>query len=174
MNFQLIPLRSNDVLQFKKDMQDAFQQGAIDGFGTMDEEILPESHINHSLSSKGAVAYEAIVDGEMVGGAIIVINNETQHNHLDFLYVKNDTHNKGIGYSIWTTIEKLHPETKVWETCTPYFEKRNINFYVNHCGFHIVEFFNKYHPDPNDIDETDELPDNEYFEGMFRFEKRMI
>lgn len=30
--------------------------------------------------------------------------------------------------------------------------KRNIHFYVNRCGFHIVEFFNSHHPDPNDPD----------------------
>lgn len=29
---------------------------------------------------------------------------------------------------------------------TPYFEVRNIHFYVNKCGFHIVEFFNEHHP----------------------------
>ena len=28
--------------------------------------------------------------------------------------------------------------------------KRNIHFYVNKCGFHIVEFFNSLHPDPRD------------------------
>jgi hypothetical protein len=32
---------------------------------------------------------------------------------------------------------------RVWETMTPYFEKRNIHFYVNKCGFHIVEFLRK-------------------------------
>ena len=73
-------------------------------------------------------------------------------------------------------IESLHPETKVWETCTPYFEKRNVHFYVNRCGFHIVEFYNKKHPDPNTPDEYEkkEGKENEYFEGMFRFEKVMI
>ena len=39
----------------------------------------------------------------------------------------------------------MHPEIRVWETVTPYFEKRNIHFYVNRLGFHIVEFWNKYH-----------------------------
>lgn len=55
-----------------------------------------------------------------------------------------------------------------WETVTPYFEKRNIHFYVNRCGFHIVEFFNSHHPDPNDPD-----GDNLMNDGMFRFEKVM-
>ena len=36
------------------------------------------------------------------------------------------------------------PETEVWETCTPYFEKRNIHFYVNKCGFQIDQFWCEY------------------------------
>ena len=172
MNFELIPLRDCNLMDFKKDMQAAFQQGAIDGFEEMEQEILPESHIDRSLSTKGSIAYEAVADGEMVGGAIVVIDEETQHNHLDFLYVKNGVHSKGIGQAIWNSIEKLHPETKVWETCTPYFEKRNIHFYINRCGFSAVEFFNKSHPDPNETEFYDKS-ENDYFEGMFRFEKVM-
>ena len=45
-------------------------------------------------------------------------------------------------------------------------------FYVNRCGFHIVEFFNSHHPDPNDPDVSEQM--NEQFpDGMFRFEKVM-
>ena len=172
MNFQLILLREEDKNQFKLDMQEAFQTGAVEAFSEMKETILPLYHIDRSLESEGSVAYEAIVDGRMAGGAIVVIDKETQHNHLDFLYVKNGIHSKGVGQAIWNTIEKLHPETKVWETCTPYFEKRNIHFYINRCGFHAVEFFNKYHPDPNDSDYYVKS-ENEYFEGMLRFEKTM-
>lgn len=173
MNFKLIRLRTEDMIPYKKDMQEAFQQGAINGFGEMNEEILPESHIDRSLSTKGAIAYEALVDGKMVGGAIVLIDEKTKHNHLDFLYVKYGTQSKGVGQAIWKAIEEKHPETEVWETVTPYFEKRNVHFYINCCGFHVVEFFNKHHPDPNDSDEVDELFENEYFDGMFRFEKVM-
>ena len=176
INFELIPLCEEHIKQFKIDMQESFQQGAVEGFGEMDEQILPESHIDRSLTAKGSVAYEAVVDGISVGGAIVVINEETQHNHLDFLFVKVGIQSKGVGQAIWKAIEELYPETKVWETSTPYFEKRNIHFYVNKCGFHIVEFYNRYHIDPNGPDgstEDEELPDNEYFEGMFRFEKVM-
>lgn len=55
----------------------------------------------------------------------------------------------------------------MWETHTPYFEKRNIHFYVNKCGFKIVEFYNAHHPGPHGG-----LPDNvPGGEEMFRFEK---
>lgn len=56
---------------------------------------------------------------------------------------------------------------------TPYFEKRNIHFYVNRCGFHIVEFYNSHHPDPNAPDEYEMSMDDQFPDGMFRFEKVM-
>lgn len=40
------------------------------------------------------------------------------------------------------------PRSSGCGTITPYFEKRNIHFYVNRCGFHIVEFWNKYQHGP--------------------------
>ncbi|MCU0081166.1 GNAT family N-acetyltransferase [Extibacter muris] len=175
MNFALIPLCEEHKQQFKKDMQTAFQQGAVEKFDKI-EEVLPESDIDHSLSTNGAIAYEAVADGASVGGAIVIIDEKSQHNHLDFLFVKVGVQSKGIGQFIWNTIERLHSKTKVWETCTPYFEKRNIHFYVNRCGFHIVEFYNKYHPAPHTANEygTDNDSTNEYFDGMFRFEKVML
>lgn len=63
----------------------------------------------------------------------------------------------------------MYPETRVWELVTPCFEKRNIHFYVNKCGFHIVEFFNAHHKDLRS-----EGDDCEYRTEYFRFEKQMI
>ena len=83
-------------------MQEAFQLGAAAWEENLDEEILPESHINKSLSTKGSIAYKAVVDEELFGGAIVVINGE--HGDLDFLYVKSGTQSKGIGQMIWNAI----------------------------------------------------------------------
>lgn len=168
MNFKLLPISQEDLKDYKKDMQEAFQKGAAAEFADLDTEILPEEDIDSSLNTKGSIAYKAISDGKMVGGAIILIDKETQHNHLDFLYVKSGMQSCGFGQAIWKEIEKLHPETKVWETVTPYFEKRNIHFYVNRCGFHAVEFFNPMHKDP---EIPEEMIGGDYF---FRFEKKMI
>lgn len=169
MDFELIPITDEDVKQYKIDLQEAFQKGFEEHYGKTNEIILPEKDIDQSLNTKGAIAYKAVVDGGMVGGAIVVIDEETKHNHLDLLFVKYGNHSNGIGKAIWFKIEELHPDTKVWETCTPYFEKRNIHFYVNVCGFHIVEFFNEKHPMP-DIPE-DFVGDGN--EGMFGFRKQM-
>ena len=169
MNLELIIMTNDDILEFKQNIQEAFQKGFEDKFGKTEETILLEKDIEESLNAKGSVAYKAVLDGETVGGVIVSIDIETQHNHLDLLYVKRGTQGKGVGKKIWFEIEKLYPHTKIWETCTPYFEKRNIHFYVNVCGFHITEFFNQKHPMPNTPD--DFIGDGN--EGMFEFKKIM-
>ena len=81
-----------------------------------------------------------------------------------------EAHSKGIGYGAWLVAEALHPETKIWKTCTPYFDKRNIHFYINKCGFQIDEFWCEHFKPTKEIpDETpDEGPDE-----MFHFIKVM-
>ncbi len=66
-------------------MQEAFQHGELQKFNDLNVEILPENDIDKSLSTKGSAAYTALVDGKIVGGAIVVIDELTQHNHFDFL-----------------------------------------------------------------------------------------
>lgn len=169
MDFALLPLAAEDLQQYKLDMQQAFQEGFEKRFGKTEKMILPEQDIDQSLYAKGAAAYKAVVDGKILGGAIVVINEATQHNHLDLLFVKQGCQSKGLGKKIWLELERLYPATKVWETCTPYFERRNIHFYVNVCGFQITEFFNERHPMPDTPE--DFIGDGN--EGLFNFVKRM-
>jgi len=73
MNFELIRVETEELQQYKADMQAAFQKGFEDVFGKTDSVILPETDIDQSLNAEGAVAYKAVVDGKMVGGAVVVI-----------------------------------------------------------------------------------------------------
>ena len=175
----LTRLTDDDREQFILDNQRAFKYGAMEEFGERDShfeedgESISRKTIENSID--GGVAYRIREDGRIVGGLVLKINEETQHNELELLFVNPEVHSKGIGYAAWKEVESLYPETKVWETCTPYFETRNIHFYVNKCGFHIVEFFNRYHPEPYDPEMDDECDgeQDEENDGMFRFEKRM-
>ena len=175
----LTRLTDDDREQFIADNQRAFRYGATEEFGMRDDhfeedgEIISRATIERSID--GGAAYRIREDGRIVGGVVLKIDEETQRNELELLFVNPEAHSKGIGQAAWREVERLYPETRVWETCTPYFETRNIHFYVNKCGFHIVEFFNSHHPDPRDP-ETDEENDYEGdggSDGMFRFEKRM-
>lgn len=170
-NITLTPLTRDDREQFIRDNQYAFRYGACEEFGLRDDhfeadgEIISREVIEQSIDN--GIAYRICSDGKIVGGIVLKINEETQHNHLELLFVSPDIHSKGIGSAAWQAVESLYPETKVWETTTPYFEKRNIHFYINKCGFHAVEFFCEFNHDPNEED-SGEGPSE-----MFRFEKVM-
>ncbi len=219
-SIKLIRLSEEHTIAFKEEMQESFQHGFEaynkDAEETNQWQVLPDKDFYQSLEAKGAEAYEAFSeDGQRVGGAIITANGnkgepmeqraqsqaclssaESQQRktvgQLAFLYVKVGVQSKGIGQSIWKAIETMHPEIEVWETCTPYFDRRNIHFYINRCGFHAVEFFNEHHPDPNmprqpneqreqsDVNissaESRERKSEAQFDqedGLFKFEKRM-
>ena len=170
-NVKLAPLEEADRNQFILDNQEAFQYGAMEEFGLRDDhfeedgEIISRKTIEASID--GGTAYRIIHNGEKVGGVVVKV--EGAQGDLDLLFVAPGVHSKGIGYAAWREIETLYPEVEIWQTCTPYFEKRNIHFYVNRCGFRIVEFFNEKHPDPH----APEGGKGEDFDGMFRFEKVM-
>lgn len=174
-DIQLCPLEENDREQFILDNQEAFNYGAMEEFGCRDNHFEEDGQIISRETIKQSIdhgkAYRIILEGKKVGGAVIKVDGEK--GDLDLLFVSPDVHSKGVGYAAWCQIEKLHPEVKIWETVTPYFEQRNIHFYVNRCGFHIVEFFNKFHPDPNEPEVNVEEFDEQFPDGMFRFEKRM-
>ena len=91
---------------------------------------LLETDIDRSLGKEGAAAYKDVERGNIVGGAIIVIDPEGKHGYLDSLYVKHGVQSKGVGQWIWKRSEELYPDVTAWETYTPYFERRNIHFYV--------------------------------------------
>ena len=176
-NVTLVPLKAEDREQFILDNQWAFKHGALLEFGERDDhingdgEIISRQTIEMSIDAEGAETYRIVFDGKNVGGAIISIDPITNHNELDILFTLPEAHSKGIGYGAWLAIEALHPETKVWKTCTPYFDKRNIHFYVNKCGFQIDQFWCEYFASPEPM--PDGHPEDEGPDEMFHFVKIM-
>lgn len=171
----LEPLQDDDREQFILDNQEAFNYGALEEFGKRDchfeenGQIISHETIEQSIDE--GEAYRIVKDGKKVGGVIVKVEGE--EGELEILFTNPDIHGKGIGYAAWCEIEQKYPDVKVWGLVTPYFETRNIHFYVNRCGFHIVEFYNSRHPDPNSHDPDHCEREDQSPEGMFRFEKRM-
>ena len=130
----LTRLTDEDREQFILDNQRAFRVGAMEEFGRRDDhleedgEIISRKTIENSID--GGAAYRIREDGRIVGGLVLKIDEETQHNKLELLFVTPEAHSNGIGFAAWQEVERLYPETSVWETCTPYFETRNIHFYM--------------------------------------------
>ena len=163
-------LEKKQIQEFKQLMIEAFQYGYESYTKKKEEQVLPECDIDKSLNNKNAYAYVMVEGEKILGGLIVNIDNEEKMGYLDFIFVRVDCESKGIGQKMWKEIEQRYPNIIKWQTCTPYFDRRNIHFYVNKLKFKIVEYYNRYHKDPNEPSTNDD----EFFEddgGMFEFEK---
>ncbi len=175
---KLLPLLSEDREQFILDNQWAFKYGAQQEFGMRDErceegeEVISRKTIERSIDGKNAETYRIVLDGQKVGGVVLQIDKEAEKGELELLFVLPECHSKGIGQAAWKAVEALHPEIRIWETITPYFEKRNIHFYVNRCGFHIVEFWNRHHHGPAVPEDMEENWSED--DEMFVFRKEIV
>ena len=162
-NIILQDVKKEDISIFKNKLQESFIFGAQKYFGEdITDKIPEEKDIDESLNTNDTYSYHLILNNEKVGGTILEINDKTNNNELHFFFIYPEYQNKKIGYLSWKAIENKYPQTKIWTCYTPYFEKRNINFYVNKCGFHIVAFYNQY----NKLEEIESGP-----EEFFKFEK---
>lgn len=170
---ELVPLQPEDREQFILDNQEAFRYGAMEEFGVrdthMEEEgqVIARSTIEASLDEPTARAFRIMANGEVAGGVVLQIDTETQVNDLDLLFIAPHMHSRGIGQKAWRAVETLFPQTRLWTTETPYFEKRNIHFYVNRLGFHITEYV------PPIREGVEATPEQHEMADMFHFEKRM-
>lgn len=167
----LTPVKIADVADFKSELQKAFSVAIVDKFEERSDEPIPsDKTLDMTINATNAVSLHILCNGRKVGGAVLNIDNKTHQNSLDLFFLMAGEEGQGIGLKAWHLIEEEYPETVSWQTHTPYFEKRNIHFYVNKCGFKIVEFFNKKHPDINHPEDDIFLEEDN---DAFRFEKVM-
>ncbi|OGA79989.1 MAG: GNAT family N-acetyltransferase [Burkholderiales bacterium RIFCSPHIGHO2_01_FULL_63_240] len=158
--------------EFKSALQASFRVAAeADQGHPLDEPIPADEDIEQACQAKGAVTLWIMSGAQRAGGAVVTINPVTGRSALAFLFVATSHQSRGLGLQAWQAIEQAFPQTRVWATATPYFEKRNIHFYVNKCGFKIVAFYNRHHPDPNQVPGPAHEGGEE--DEMFAFEKVM-
>ena len=119
--------------EFDKDTQEFLNEpsGGPDGYDNGD--FLRKFGLNDN-----STAYKIIKDNVIIG-AIIVWIKSNGINYLGNIFVDSLIQDKGIGSIAWSFIEDTYPETIIWRTETPGFSKRNHNFYINKCGFNLIE-----------------------------------
>lgn len=170
---ELVRALPDELGDFKNSLQAAFAVAVEEVYGPLTNGPIPsDEDVEESFNAPGADVWHIVSNGERVGGAVVTSDKKTRKSSLDLFFINPSRHSRGLGYAAWQAIERHYPDTLVWETITPYFEKRNINFYVNKCGFKIVEFFNEHHRDPFRAEPTGldgkPVPGTDAF---FRFEK---
>lgn len=177
-SLELLPAVRDDLPDLVPRLQAAFAIAVVENSGEQPAGPIPsDSEVWESFDDPDSHVLHVVAEGRRIGGAVVGIRPETQHNSLDLFFIDPEFHGRGHGRRAWQAIERRYPLTRVWETMTPHFETRNIHFYVNVCGFQIVEFFHPGHPDPHEAPPSS-APEPEGGgrsddDLMFRFEKTL-
>lgn len=169
-NISLLPILPPQWPQFISDLQEAFSPALKKEFKT-NAPFPPKEEIQATLSNAENEAYHIFSDGQKIGGAVVKYLSHQHKACLELFFILPQKHGKGLDQLAWQALEAQYPQAKTWELVTPYFEKRNIHFYVNKCGFRIVEFVNKYHPSSNPHYQIQEGENPLGRDEFFRFEK---
>lgn len=142
----LKPVARDDIEPFCDLMKEAFGASAPPA-SSPDPEMPPENEVRDYFERpEGHVMW--VMEGESrVGGVVVEVGTKSGRNMLVWFFIAPDLHSHGLGTKAWYAIERQWPETRVWGLGTPYCDKRDLNFYINKCGFHVVEFFNEHHLD---------------------------
>lgn len=170
MDIALRKIAPHELELFRREMKKSFEQGILDRFGDISfAPIPPENEVDKAVKDISSDVFIITVDHIPAGGTIIKKEKNKKYS-LDLLFIFREFHNKKIGSAAWQAIEEYYPDAELWETHTPYFDRRNIHFYVNKCNFKIVEFYCDAHREEHDL--TEEFKDKNS-SGFFRFEKKM-
>ncbi|MDD3170915.1 MAG: GNAT family N-acetyltransferase [Bacilli bacterium] len=156
---EFVLLTEKDIIPMTKIMKEAFDADSLMHLGKIGG---PPGYDNGEFLRKyglheKSTAYKILLEKEAIGVVILWINEKTNINFLGCIFIDPKVQDQGLGLDIWKMIEKMYPDTIKWCTETPTFSRRNHNFYVNKCGFHIVKIDN-----PHSIEE-----------GSFNLEKVM-
>ena len=104
-------LADDDREQFILDNQRAFKYGAMEEFGMRDDHLEEDgeiiSHRTIANSIDEGIAYRIRENGRIVGGLVLKIDEKTQHNELELLFVNPEDHSKGFGYAAWQEVEHV-------------------------------------------------------------------
>ena len=127
---------TEDSEHFIASLQEAFRRE--DGSYKFRSEALPRF-----FRRTGATLLNVLADKKVVGGAVVIINTETQRNKLALFFINEGERGRGVGYLAWRAIEERYPRTLVWYTSTAWQDKRNVYFYLNKCGFVAFSIYDK-------------------------------
>ncbi|WP_158005740.1 GNAT family N-acetyltransferase [Tardiphaga robiniae] len=84
------------------------------------------------------VVFKILVGQDIIGGIFIRFDRAERRGVVELFGLSAAYHGKGFGQRIWRKIEQIYQDVRVWELQSPTFALRNVAFYVNKCGFHIV------------------------------------
>ena len=151
MTITFLPFTEDNIYASTRLMERAFNEDSMMHRGVNDG---PTGYNDGSFLRRYALnpdadAYIIMGDGKQIGVTVLWIDREHNENFLGCLFTDPELHSRGIGTIIWRKIEEMYPDTVIWRTETPLCSIRNLNFYINKCGFMAYKI-----DDPENRDEA--------------------
>ena len=91
------------------------------------EQMLNEGHL-----------FQAVIDGEIVGGAILFLDKDGETLYIGRIFINPVHHRKGYGLSLMKSVETWYPGIKKIKLDTPLWNVRTNAFYAK-LGYREVE-----------------------------------
>lgn len=174
---KFVKMTESDVPRVAAMVAETFEKAVLDALGeekaAMQREAFGDDALAAMVFGEGMDAYIVEIDGVESGIAAVKGNPTEQFYSLELFSISQKHHSRGIGLRVWNELEKLYPDAKTWETTTPTFALKNVNFYVNKCKFHIVELLDM-DKIAKETGEENPYAGAEDFRFNFRFQKMMM
>ena len=107
-------------------------------FSYDDRETILELSLNYYSKHKDKKIYVLTTEDEIIGCVVVTIYKDNNA-YVDLLCIEAKKQKQNFGYAAWIAIEKYFPQVKTWTLETPICLIKNACFYVNKCGFSIIE-----------------------------------
>lgn len=110
----------------------------------------PRGYDDGSLIRKLAIAmdhssYTILLGDRLIGAAVVKLMKEGT-GWLELLFIDPAVGSRGLGVQVWRFIVQTFPQVTRWRVETPGYSKRNHYFYMEKCGFTLVEKRNSHIP----------------------------
>ena len=142
MNIKLQLIKREEIDLFSKEEERAFNvhtryfpDGVVPGAAEDDRDEYELSMIIDNPK----FTILSIKDCEQFIGGAIVEDKGNRVRDIDIFFLTVEYQGQGIGKTVLDMVEAYFPDTEVFNLITPSQVIRNIVFYVNKCGYHIVK-----------------------------------
>lgn len=142
MRLEIQPLEKEEIDLFNKAEEDAFNiharyfpDGIVPGAA---EDDRGEYDLKKIMDDPKYTVLSIKDNGRFIGGAIVKETGKDSR-EIEIFFLIVEYQGKGIGKEVLTLVEDYFPDTRVFRLITPSNVVRNTVFYVNKCGYRVVE-----------------------------------
>lgn len=140
---QLVKSKQEHIIELVRISKEAFDSDIHVGAAETDGPPAYDSISWHSDMMEEGHLFTALVEGNIVGGAIIFLDDAGTLMNIGRIFVNPQDFRKGYGKAIMAQLENDYPQVTIWELETPIWNIRTNHFYKK-IGFKEVKKDNEF------------------------------